>query len=98
MGVISCSDLLRQLSWCWKHLERFADGQTRQAERCQVLGKSFAFVGGGICAIQTLKTAHDALLSAFHSLAESSVYLFISIVGVAVLGIFLVGLSSCLGW
>lgn len=47
VGLISCSDLLRQLSWCWRHLERFADGQTRRTERCRVLGKSFQFVVGG---------------------------------------------------
>lgn len=49
---------------------------------------------GGICAISTLKIAR---FSAFLSLAESPVYLFISIVGAAVLGMFLVGLSPCRG-
>lgn len=54
-------------------------------------------VGGGTCAIQMLKIVHDTLLFAFLSLAESSVCLFISISGTAVLGIFLVGLFSCFG-
>jgi len=55
-------------------------------------------VGGGVWATQTLKIARDALLPAFRGLAESSACLFVSVVGAAVLGIFLVGLSSCLGW
>lgn len=59
-----------------------------------MLGKSSEFVVGGICAIPTLKIAR---FSAFLSLAESPVYLFISIVGAAVLGMFLVGLSPCCG-
>lgn len=32
-------------------------------------------MGGGICAIQTLKIAHDALLSAFLSLSNRSTFL-----------------------
>lgn len=73
--------------------------QDRQKDaKCWERALSLWQVGGGICAIQTAKIAHDALLTAFYSLAESSSYLFISTMGAAVLGIFFVGLSSCLGW
>lgn len=66
----------------------------RAVRRCQGLGKRSGFAVGEICAIQTLKIAH---FSASLSLAESSVYLFISIVGAAVLGCSLLTRHPVLG-